>query len=82
MWVQAIPLNNRFRLTKNTNKVAVQLADRWAKAVEAQVRRTKNPENLRVTVLMARHCLRLTAAAYSVLPAGEFHDGGSPAGIQ
>jgi len=49
-WVQAVRVTDRFHLTENTHKVAVQLADRWATAVEAQARRIRNPENLRVTV--------------------------------
>jgi hypothetical protein len=43
-------MSDRFRLTENTHRVAVQLADRWATAAEAQARRILSPENLRVTV--------------------------------
>jgi hypothetical protein len=42
-------VDGRFRLTENTHRVAVQLGDRWATAVEAQARRIQSPENLRVT---------------------------------
>jgi hypothetical protein len=43
-------MSNSFRLTENTHRVAVQLADRWATAVEAQAGRIRKPENLRFTV--------------------------------
>ncbi len=43
-------MTDQFLLTENSHKVAVQLADRWATAVEAQARRIQSPHDLRVTV--------------------------------
>jgi len=43
-------MNRPYLLTENSHKVAVQLADRWTTAVEAQARRIRQPDNLRVTV--------------------------------
>lgn len=39
-----------FLLTENSHKIAVQLADRWATAVESEAARIRRPENLRSTV--------------------------------
>jgi len=44
-------MSDAFLLTENSHKVAVQLADRWATAVEAQASRIHHPESLRVTVV-------------------------------
>src|SRR5258706_16022617 len=49
-WVQDVRVTDLFQLTENTHKVAVQLADRWAKAVEAQDRPTRDPEDHRLTI--------------------------------
>jgi len=43
-------VTDQFLLTENAHRVAVQLADLWATAVEAQARRIRKPHNLRVTV--------------------------------
>ena len=43
-------MTDQFLLTENSHRVAVQLADRWATAVEAQARRIRKPYNHRVTV--------------------------------
>jgi hypothetical protein len=43
-------VTGQFLLTENSHKIAVQMADRWATAVEAQARRIRKPHDLRVTV--------------------------------
>jgi hypothetical protein len=43
-------VTDQFLLTENSHRVAVQLADRWATAVETQARRIRKPYNHRVTV--------------------------------
>ena len=43
-------MTDQFLLTENSHRVAVQLADRWATAVEAQARRIRKPHNHREPV--------------------------------